>query len=164
MIVDEVLPDRHGVAVVSERVGNQLSIRLARARTGRATRVGPEGSRWTPPPWWPLLADVCGAPSERANGRSHLASHVLLASGDAWRSRTSNPGVGWTPGTDDDQRDMHLSPFTLNAAIRLLDATPEPPGLGDIILEKTLDGELPPTISAKPHCLYAFLADPQRLR
>ena len=85
MAVDQVLPDGHRVAPTLERLVNQLSIRLARARTGRTARargrarVGghlrPGGrfwpirvgghlagncrfcapSRWTPPAWWPVL-------------------------------------------------------------------------------------------------------------
>jgi hypothetical protein len=39
VIVDEVLPDRHGIAAAAERIDDQLSIRLARARTRRAIRV-----------------------------------------------------------------------------------------------------------------------------
>ena len=39
VVVDEVLPDRHRVAAAPERLDDQLSIRLARARTRRATRA-----------------------------------------------------------------------------------------------------------------------------
>jgi hypothetical protein len=39
VIVDEVLPDRHGVATSAERLADQLSIRLARARTRRTART-----------------------------------------------------------------------------------------------------------------------------
>ena len=35
MVVDEVLPDGHGIATASERLDNQFSIRLARARIRR---------------------------------------------------------------------------------------------------------------------------------
>ena len=58
VIVDEVLPDRHRVAAAPQRLGDQLAIRLAGARTRRATRPGDRSqSRWTPPPggrFWPL--------------------------------------------------------------------------------------------------------------
>jgi len=53
-VVDEVLPDGHGVGA-SPELDDQLSIRLARARARRAPGAGPEPSRRTPPPWWPVL-------------------------------------------------------------------------------------------------------------
>ena len=72
MVVDEVLPDGHGVAATGQRLGNQLAVRLAGTRTRRAPRAGdgprvgghrPRGGRfwsgrgrWTPPAWWPVLA------------------------------------------------------------------------------------------------------------
>ena len=56
MLIDEVLPDRHRVAATPERLDDQLSVRLARARTRRAARAWDRApSRWTPPPWWPVL-------------------------------------------------------------------------------------------------------------
>jgi hypothetical protein len=39
VVVDEVLPDRHRIAPASERLADQRSIRLARARTRRTTRT-----------------------------------------------------------------------------------------------------------------------------
>ncbi len=39
MVVDEVLPDGHGIAATPECLGDQLAVRLARARARRATRV-----------------------------------------------------------------------------------------------------------------------------
>jgi hypothetical protein len=41
VVVDKVLPDRHGVPAAPERLGDELSVRLARARTRRA------GGAWT---------------------------------------------------------------------------------------------------------------------
>ena len=43
VVVDEVLPDGHGVAAPSERLGDQLSLGLARARTRRAIRARDRG-------------------------------------------------------------------------------------------------------------------------
>src|SRR6185437_15231996 len=55
VIVDEVLPDRHGVASAAERLGDLLSIGLARARTRRTGRDAASAPRRsTPPSWWPL--------------------------------------------------------------------------------------------------------------
>jgi hypothetical protein len=118
MIVDEVLPDRHGVrsclsaSAIDSRYGSH-AIAL-----GARPSVGPEGSRWTPLPlggrfWRTYAARRAKVPT----GVHIFASHVLLGSGDAWRSRTSNPGVGWTPGTDDDQRYLSRSAPSFRAGL-----------------------------------------------
>ena len=38
VVIDQVLPDRHRVSAAPERLGDELAIRLARARSRRATR------------------------------------------------------------------------------------------------------------------------------
>ena len=55
VIVDRVLPNGHGVAATADRFGNQLSVRRTRSHVAHGPGVGQEPSRWTPPPWWPVL-------------------------------------------------------------------------------------------------------------
>ena len=47
MVIDQVLPDGHGIAPVGERVGDDLAIDLMRSRWARRSAASPSG-RWTP--------------------------------------------------------------------------------------------------------------------
>ena len=69
LLVDQVLPDRLRVAAAGERRLDQLTKRLARTRSPapRPRGGGPRASfdpqsRWTPPPWWPVLPGSRGTP------------------------------------------------------------------------------------------------------
>jgi hypothetical protein len=67
---------------------------------------------------------------ERKTRGSHPASHVLLASGNAWSTGPRDPGSGGHQDLSTTQRYMHVSPAAVEDAIRLLDQ-PVRGGRGD---------------------------------
>src|SRR5206468_4482681 len=126
VLVDEVLPDRHGVAAVAERRLNYLAVRLARAggrsptgrrdgrlgdRVGRHPLAGFAGagrSRSTPRWFWVSTEahDRCGPPAGQApcaargprvpRGRAERAAPARAAAAGRLRGGSAPLRAGWS--------------------------------------------------------------------
>lgn len=80
-----------------------------------------------------VAGSLRGAPGECADRRTHPASHVLLAPGNAGSSDAGGAGTGGPSGSDDDPAVSHLSPAALVDTIRLLESRTAESGRGEIL-------------------------------
>jgi hypothetical protein len=125
VVVDEVLPDGHGVAAMPERLDDQLSIRLARARTRGATRVRDRsrvGGHLRPGGRFCCVGVGGHLPGNRRSCRTRVGGH------QRWGNCRFCLGFAWaTSATHRQPRRFQIAADGLSAHTgRLLDARARP--------------------------------------